>query len=858
MTSDSEQSRHIWDPGIDRGLMEKRASLLRNCAYDLHFQLEDGAPEVSGHVEVRFELLSIPDEPLAIDFDGSAFEGAHLNDHPVQLGRVHNHLLLPESELRVGTNHLQMSFRSAVAATGTPLTVYKDNETGQHYYYTLLVPADAHRLYPCFDQPNIKATYKLALTLPTDFQTSANAPEESTEPAPDGRKIVRFRQTLPLPTYLFAFATGPYQVLTEPAHSTRERDLPPQRIYFRSTERDRVEAETLFRLHRDAVHALEDYFGIPYPFSKLDMVLCPGFPYGGMEHAGSIFYRERALAFDHEPTDAERFSRSYLMAHEVSHQWFGNLVTMNWFDDLWLKEGFATFIGYRILKDIDPEYDPWLRFHQRIKPAALRVDRTAGTTPIFQELRNLADAKSAYGPIVYNKAPAVLKELDHRLTEPRFREGVKNWLQEHAFGNATWQQLVRSLELASRENLKPWSDRYILSKGAPTVKIHIESDGEGLVRAANARQVLASNEAPWPSRISLLVITAEREKHVHAISLDTGDAPLPLLVGLPTPLLLLPNPDDVAYGTFLLDDNSIENVLAGRVSLADPLQREVLHSALFASLLEGQVHPTRMSEFLLREISSTEDTQSFLLLLSRLKRTLFGMQPRSLSEPVRNQLVEHLSHRMRNDPQAPIRLEAFRSFASLATSNADLERLVGIAKGQGQSGLPLGKEDRFLAAAALLAASHPEAESIKRHLMATESDVEADLYRLRSADPSPVSKAAVYDAYMHLDRTPEQWISTSLSYFHWPGQEDITLPFLRRALDSLPWVKTNRRIFFMPAWVEAFVGGHKSREALQIVEDFLAATPDLQADIRRKLEVPLEDLRVDVRLRQRWFGTSDR
>jgi hypothetical protein len=185
----------------------------------------------------------------------------------------------------------------------------------------------------------------------------------------------RFAPTKPLPTYLAAFACGPFETIEAPQPdapgiTTRE----PMRMLLRGSQRRLADVDTLVRLHRDGLRWLAERFQVPYAFDKLDLVLLPGFPYGGMEHAGAIFYREQALVFDHAPTPAELVRRSTLVYHELCHQWFGNLVTMRWFDDLWLKEGFATFVGYQAMAALEPAQQPWLRFGQRVKPRAYEIE----------------------------------------------------------------------------------------------------------------------------------------------------------------------------------------------------------------------------------------------------------------------------------------------------------------------------------------------------------------------------------------------------------------------------------------------------------------------------------------------------
>ena len=210
-----------------------------------------------------------------------------------------------------------------------------------------------------------------------------------------------------------------------------------------------MDAEAQVATNRAAVRWLADWFGVPFPFAKLDLVLAPAFPFGGMEHVGAVFYNEDRFVFREPPTLPQRLGRDATIYHEVSHQWFGDLVTMRWFDDLWLKEGFATYMAARVQAELQPDSNAWTTFLLSTKTPAYRADATSGTTPLWQSLDNLDAAKSNYGPMVYNKAPAVIKQHAFLAGEDGFRRGLHLFLTRHAYGNATWQDLLGAVGEAS-------------------------------------------------------------------------------------------------------------------------------------------------------------------------------------------------------------------------------------------------------------------------------------------------------------------------------------------------------------------------------------------------------------------------
>ena len=841
-------------PGIDRALATERARLVSDVHYDLRFVLGPAAKEVQGTVWLRFRLPddADPSAPLVLDFAGSELANVRVNDKDATLRAVHNHVVVPPDLLVRGLNGIAASFRSAIAPTGTPLSVYRDPQDGREYCYTLVVPADAHRLYPCFDQPDLRAQFQVDLDLPAEWTAVANTAlaEGSPTSLPNGKRW-SFRPTKPLPTYLMAFAAGPFATVeSTPPPAPGVDPNSTMHIFLRGSQQKHLDRDAVVRLHHEGLRWLATNFGVPYPFDKLDLVLLPGFPYGGMEHAGAIFYRETAIVFDHPPTAAELVRRSTLVYHELSHQWFGNLVTMKWFDDLWLKEGFATFVAYQCLEALEPGQKAWLRFLQRVKPRAYEVDGTPGTTPVFQQLGNLADAKSAYGPIVYNKAPAVLRELHDRLGAAVFRQGLKSYLEKHAFGNADWRDLAQALEGASRASLGRWSERWLLAPSMPQVRCAWTVDGDGLVRTAELTQRALGGEGTWPLQLELLAFDlAGTTSRSIAVRSDAASVSIDELIGKPAPAAVLANPLDVAYGQFVPDATSRAWLLDKAPLVIDPLARAVAIAALFESVREAELDPAAFAATALVALARERDSDTHGWLLDALGTCLSRYLSDERAAPLRARTSELLLRQLRDENGSGRELQTFRFLARSSTEPAVLDLCRAVcAGGELPKGLVPGKQDCFLAAAALLAAgaARGEVEALRERF--AKEDVGKEAFLALAAVPTAESKAAYWDNYMQLDAPPEQWTQDSLSWFHWPRQEALTLPFLKQALEQVDWVKQNRRIFFMPAWLDAFVNGHDGKEALAIVDEFLR-TAKLSDDVRRKVLQSRDGLARAVRIR---------
>src|SRR5512132_2791799 len=356
-------------PGVPLPLAEERAGRISDLRYELHFSVpREMTAAVTGQATIRFTLAGAT-RPLALDFTGTPPGRAQVNGRDAQLTAAAEHLIVPASALREGANEIDVAF------TATDAALNRNPE----FMYTLFVPARARLTFPCFDQPDLKARYTLALEIPSDWVALANGAETSRE-ARDGRTSIRFAQTQPLPTYLFAFAAGKFQI------ETAERNGRTLRMFHRETDAAKVarNRDAVFDLHAAALAWLERYTAIPYRFGKFDFLLVPSFQFGGMEHAGAIFYNASGLLLDQSATQNQKLNRASVIAHETAHMWFGDLVTMRWFNDVWMKEVFANFMAAKIVNPSFPEINHELRFLYAHYPSAYDVDRTLGSNAIRQ------------------------------------------------------------------------------------------------------------------------------------------------------------------------------------------------------------------------------------------------------------------------------------------------------------------------------------------------------------------------------------------------------------------------------------------------------------------------------------------
>jgi len=453
------------DIGVSESLAHDRAERISDVRYDLAFSVPAAKSEpVSAREVVRFALRDAS-SPLVLDFAPNRagfLMKAEVNGTETAVRQVNGHLIAPVASLRRGENAISLEFNAGDASLNS----------SDDFLYTIFVPARAHEAFPCFDQPDLKARWSLALDVPAGWQLVANGAELDRQ-TDGGRTRVRFAQTAPIGTYLFAFAAGKFSV------EQAERNGRTFRMFHRETDAAKVarNRDAIFDLHAAALKWLENYTGIPYPFGKFDFFLVPAFQFGGMEHPGAIFYNANGLMLDESATQEQLLGRASVISHETSHMWFGDLVTMKWFNDVWMKEVFANFMAAKIVNTSFPSINHDLRFLLDYYPTAYSVDRTAGTNEIRQPLANLNDAGTLYGAIIYQKAPIVMRQLEALIGADAFRDGLREYLKTYSYGNATWPDLVTILARHTREDVAAFSHAWVEERGRPIIRPEVKFAG---------------------------------------------------------------------------------------------------------------------------------------------------------------------------------------------------------------------------------------------------------------------------------------------------------------------------------------------------------------------------------------------
>jgi aminopeptidase N len=826
-------------PGVARTLAEERSARLRDVRYELRFVVPETMKEaVTGTVTVQFEL-SDPSRPLALDFAGRAdgVRDVRTTAGPIAVEIRDEHIVIPVSALRKGVNAVTLSF------TASDLALNRSPE----FMYTLFVPARARLAFPAFDQPDLKARYRLTLSVPADWQAVSNGAE--TARAPDGeRATVTFAETQPVSTYLFAFAAGRFQV------EAAARGGRWFRMFHRETDAQKVarNRDAIFDLHATALDWLERYTGVPYPFGKFDFVLVPSFQFGGMEHPGAIFYNGSALLLDPSATTNQQLGRASLIAHETAHMWFGDLVTMRWFDDVWMKEVFANFMAAKIVNPSFPQINHQLRFLYAHYPAAYDVDRTAGTNAIRQPLENLNEAGSLYGAIIYQKAPIVMRQLEMIVTEEGLRDGLRDYLRRHAYGNASWPDLIELLDRRTPEDLAAWSGAWVGEAGRPTVTTEIGPAGAIAFRQENPAGTAGRTGLKWVQRLEVAIGDATASG---TQTITLGREPATRLESSRTapPFYVLPTGGGIGYGDFVLDVASRRYLSTHLAEIPDPLTRGAALVTLWEEMLDGRIAPSILFASLRTSLPREKDELTVQRMLTYAQQLYWKFIP---SDERRRELPDfEMALRRGLDAAAAPSLKSawFNTLRDVAQTPGTVDWLERVWKTtETVPGLTLAEPD-FITLALELALREPAnwqqiLDDQSKRIQNPDRKAQFEFVR-----PALSADAAVRDRFFASladvnNRRREAWVLQAVSYLHHPLRAAASERYIGPSLELLVEIQRTGDIFFPKRWMDATLSGHRSASAARTVSEFLGKIPASYAErLRRIILSSADDL---IRLRR--------
>lgn len=812
------------DAGVPLSLARQRSSQLQAIEYKLSFTLPEKTGEaVKGRASISF--LWNGEGDVVLDFQGSRhqFGGTctvltrknakkkkklkHYLVHPVF---ANEHIIIPKAFLNMGVrNTVIIDFVSG------------DKSLNRHddYLYTLFVPDHARSVFPCFDQPDLKATFQLSLNIPTQWTALSNAPMTRNEVVAE-RRNVDFSVTDKLPTYLFSFTAGRF--------ASQQMNCAGRRVeaFYRETDSQKVaQLPTVFEEVALALQWMEQYTGIPYPFQKYAFVILPGYQFGGMEHPGAIQFNDKRLFLGKNPTPDEQLARTKLIAHETAHIWFGDLVTMRWFDDVWTKEVFANYMAAKIVRQRYPDINHDLSFLKTYQSLAHKTDRTLGTHPIHQPLDNLNKASLLYGNIIYDKAPVMMQKLEEQMGAIPLQNGLRKYLHRYAFGNATWDELI---DILSNEKpdaaLKQFSEAWVKQKGRPDITVSIQG-----------KEMVITQHDPtgrgtlWNQQFDVMPGNEMDRSRLATVNLRSSSTAVPLKR---RPDFIIPNYNGNGYGRFILDSHYSHALTKRLLCTTNDLTRYAIAQTLFENYLHGQYDKSYFTE-LFRTLRKERNPLIASTLCEQLHYYVTH-QPNTM----RQRMEPFLLDIVRESPLPSCRQTMLRLLATNAITTEVLDYLYQVWKYQND---PLLNERDYIVLSYHLAIMRPtEWQSIvstQRSRLKGEDLLREYDYVSRACTPDADKQQQLFNQLLRKEnRRVEPWAQAMLALLSCEAREPHNNRFITPGLEVLEEIQQTGDIFFPANWLHALLDAHQSNEAREQVSDFLHHHPDYPTNLKNKIQ----------------------
>jgi aminopeptidase N len=807
---------------MTRNEARDRARLLSVQSYQVELDFTGWETSYRSATTARFTCTS-PGADSFINLTAPAVLEIELNGLPVDLAafdgdRITLTGLAADNELRVVAD-------CAYSRTGEGLHRFVDPVDKDTYLYSDLETFDAHQIYACFDQPDLKATFELAVLAPDNWEVVSNMPAADPIPAGLGSRRWRFPPTPVLSTYITAVAAGPYHVVRT------EHDGIPLGIFCRQSLAPYLDSDEIFEVTRQGFDYFQGQFGIRYPFPKYDQLFVPEFKAGAMENAGCVTFLE-AYLFRSRVTDSRREARASTILHEMAHMWFGDLVTMRWWDDLWLNESFATWASTVAQAQATRWTDAWTTFAQFDKTWAYRQDQLPSTHPIAADIPDIAAVEVNFDGITYSKGASVLKQLVAYVGQDAFLNGVRQYFGAHAWGNATLRDLLTPLEQTSGRDLESWSKVWLETAGVNTLSPDFEVGADGRFTSFSVRQEAPADHPqlrPHRIAIGLYNRTDGGLRRGHRVEVDiTGEqTAIPELVGAQQPDLVLVNDDDLSYAKVRLDPRSLSTLIDGIGRFTESLPAAICWCATWDMVRDAEM---AARDYLNLACAGVDSITEISVLQAVLQQAATGI--RRYGDPAwRRAGLAGFAAALRGlldgaRPGSDHQLAYANSFAGVATSAADLGLLAALLDGSVViDGLAIDTEMRWRLLDRLVTMGAAGQAEIDAELDRDLTDAgHRHAAAAQAAIPTAEAKAQAWREIVG-GQLPSATFRATLGGFQSDDQDELLAPYATRFFDVIAgiwqdWGSDMAQFFAKLGYPRTVV----SQEAVDLATDYLART----------------------------------
>lgn len=818
-------SQDIKEPKIDFGVSKELADFRSTLINEIQYQLKFDIPELKSQDIKANELLSFylfkDGFPLQLDFKAqeNQIQKIEVNGKSVEINYQKEHIIIPASALIKGKNQIQIAFIAGNSALNR----------NDDYLYTLFVPDRARTAFPCFDQPDLKANYKTSLVIPEKWEAISNGNLEGSV-LNQGRKTYDFASSDKISTYLFSFAAGKFKSVNQYVNNQSTQ------LLYRETDSVKIQLsiDSVFQAHRNAINFLSKWTTIPYPFQKIGFVAIPDFQFGGMEHPGAVQYQASTLFLDATATKSQFISRANLISHETAHMWFGDLVSIKWFNDVWTKEVFANFMADKVSESLKGQEEFDHKFLIDHFPAAYSIDRTIGANPIRQPLDNLNEAGSLYGNIIYHKAPIMMRQLELLMGKEKFQMGIREYLKKFAFSNASWPDLINILNKYAPVDLLSWNKVWVDDNGRPKISDQLEINNGKITRLTVSQKPEFGEDRVWPQSFKISLFYNDGIKEL-PVSLSGESVDVKAAIGLDQPNFIIYNSGGEGYGVWPID----VSVFNQTDKISSPLIRASFYISAYENMLNQDfVNPKELLEYFMNLIQKEKDELNLRLLTGYIGNIFWEFNTPKTRTSLASSLENQIWQAIQKQDLTNNKKNLFKLYQNIFLSDEAYNRLYQIWKNQAApDGIKLSEDD-YTALAFSLKLRKNDVNILNEQLQRIKNPDRKK--RFEFIVPALSADVKVRDQFFgslaeHKNREKESNVLAALNYLHHPLQQATSVKYLKKSLDLLEEIQVTGDIFFPQSWLQATFGDYQSPEALKIANDFLETHPKYPSKLKVKI-----------------------
>ncbi len=878
--STANQHNHMQQllaPGVSYKLAQTRSKQLEAIHYDIYIAIPKSLDEsIHATTTVEFERI-LSEDPLILDFkaDPKKIRNFSVNDQPIkEIDYQNQHLVIGTEYLEPGKNNITLSYEVDKLALNREAGVRED------YVYTTFLPDFASRVFPCFDQPDLKATAKITLDLPSDWVAVSNGPavadpvpvvESGSEATAAKRHVFSMRK--PISTYLFAFAAGAFKTASFPMTlAGKEEEI--TLYYYEGPEEKLTEEQRALKNrnlreisdeHQTRVRLFEDSTRIAFPFAKLDAVMIPGFQYAGFENVGAIFYLAKNLLLDAAATQKSKDGRAQSIAHEVFHQWFGDLVTIPWFSEVWFKEAPTNFVVKELFKNKDKNKtenpNQRIYFLLRQLSSVYAADSSDGPESIACPLENLRDVGLCYSVYGYFKIPFIFPWLKERVGAEEFDQGIIRYLTQYKYANAGWHEFLDSLDPKKEYDLAAWSKGWIHQAGRPYVHSKLKNNGKGKIETLTIHQRDPKGEGRlWPQPLVVGLGYDKKEQGVvireQPVMLETTSAQVKDSAGQDVPDFILINSDSQGYGYFELSQQSRDFLLRHVHRIQDDIQRAIAWLTLWDNFLESADQDKNHPDYSHFDAKSFVDAAMYSIdhkkghetnghIIHFLSSCIYKLFWLFFSEQTQAEYAKKLEtlfwQEMQQSSDATLKNAYFKWWRQLVFSASGREHMQAVfdeivqqsaaGKEPEVAGLPALPHRVRLGLALELAVRIDDPKDNTKILNQTESILAGskelkEFQFVREAVAADEETRIAFFTGLSANEgarlRENRWVRRAIPYLHHPLRAEASTDLIPQALDMMDELfYSGVNVFYPWHWAIDTLRGHSSAAAAQKVRDFV-------------------------------------